>query len=104
MIQKSPLSRAVVECDVCFKTLKNVKDLQQHKRDCHSSVIKMKRTKIQPVNLHTCTYVTYARPLVITQSMYELIPVMNIQSLLKYAPKLPVSRLMLHVLDSINTS
>ena len=50
-IQKSPLSRAIVECDVCFKTLKNVKELQQHKRDCHSSAIKAKKTKIQPVNL-----------------------------------------------------
>ena len=50
-IQKSPLSRSVVECDICFKTLKNVKDLQQHKRDCHSSVITVKKTKTPPVNL-----------------------------------------------------
>ena len=50
-IQKSPLSRAIVECDVCFKTLINVKELQQHKCDCHSSAIKAKKTKIQPVNL-----------------------------------------------------
>ena len=50
-IQKSPLSRAIVECDVCFKTLKNVKGLQEHKHDCHSSAIKAKKAKIQPVNL-----------------------------------------------------
>ena len=50
-IQKSPLSRSVVECDICFKTLKNVKDLQQHKQDFHSSAITAKKTKTPPVNL-----------------------------------------------------
>ena len=50
-IQKSPLSRAIVECDVCFKTFKNIKDLQQHKQDCHSSAIQVKKTKTLPVNL-----------------------------------------------------
>ena len=51
MIQKSPLSRSVVECLVCYKTLKNVKDLQQHKWDCHSSAITVKKTKTPSVNL-----------------------------------------------------
>ena len=50
-IQKSPLTRAVVECDVCCKTLKNAKDLQQHKRNSHSSSIQVKKTKTPPVNL-----------------------------------------------------
>ena len=50
-IPKSPLARPVVECDVCCKTLKNVKDLQQHRQDCHSSAIQVKKTKTPPVNL-----------------------------------------------------
>ena len=50
-IQKSPLSRAVVECDVCFKTFKNVKDLLQHKWNCYSSAVQVKKTKTPPVKL-----------------------------------------------------
>ena len=40
-----------MECDVCYQTLKNVKELQQLKHDCHSSAIQVKKTKTPPVNL-----------------------------------------------------
>ena len=41
-----------MECDVCYKTLKNVKDLQQHKCNSHSSAIQVKKPKTPPVNLN----------------------------------------------------